>query len=85
MIKNNNKLFITFDIAIAASLVTVGHKVQKIDKRNPKKASFIFISSDELNQSIQDYWNDELNINARSLLDAIRMIKARLYNQDSCN
>jgi|GEM_PF-1653151 len=80
---NKDKLFITFDINIAAALVSLGFPINTITKKNPKKVCFIFLNTFQLKEVINLYWNDDLRVNARSLLDTLRMLKYRLSSNES--
>ena len=80
--KNNNQpeLFITADLSLASSLLTLGYEIQNLDKTNPHKAQFIFQRSPGLDSDIQNYWNGNLRINPRLFSDNIKMLKNRLYS-----
>lgn len=73
--------YITYDIAIASALVSKGYQIEVIDRTHPKKAKFVFYPATNLHSSVELYWNDELELNARTLLDNLKMLKNRLYSQ----
>ena len=72
--------FITYDIGLAAALVTLGYTPYNVDKTNPKKGQFIFIRDEHIDKMINDYWDDKLILHARSLLNNQKMLKNRLYS-----
>ena len=72
--------FITYDIGLAAALVTLGYELWDVDKSNPKKSQFIFRRDEHIDDKINEYWDDNLDLPARSLLDNQKMLKNRLYS-----
>lgn len=72
--------FITYDIGLAASLVTLGYTLWDVDKTNLKKSQFIFNRDEHIDKMINNYWDDKLTLPARSLLDNQKMLKNRLYS-----
>ncbi|MHB1864561.1 MAG: DUF5659 domain-containing protein [Candidatus Saccharimonadales bacterium] len=77
--KNDN--YKTSDLALAAALICHGHNLETLDKHNAKRVLFIFQQSDNLNESLNGYWENLLTINPRQYFDAIRNLKARLYSE----
>lgn len=78
--QESDEVYTCFDLGLAAALVTSKHLLLEIDKTNPNKAMFVFAQDRELDESINRYWNDELMIDARTLVDNIKMLKTRLYS-----
>ncbi len=76
-----NKQFLTFDLGLASALTTLNYELWEIDKTNPSKARFIFKRASGIDKAINDYWNNNLMVNARNLIDNQKMIKNRLYSQ----
>ena len=75
----------TYDIGVASALISKGYQIENIDRKNPKKALFKFYSSESIQNTMEQYWKDDLKINARTLLDNLKMLKNRLYSQNICN
>ena len=73
------KVFKTYDLGLAASLVSLGFQLTDLEKSNPRKVLFIFQIEEGINEAIGDYWSDNLQINARSHFDNIKMLKNRIY------
>lgn len=73
--------FLTFDLGLASALATLGYELWEIDKTNPRKAQFIFKRDKDIDKAVNDYWNNNLPVNARSIVDNQKMIKNRLYSQ----
>lgn len=75
-----NKMFLTFDLGLATCLVSLGYELWNLDKTNPKKVQFIFKRADDIDMVVNDYWQDNLKINARTLFDNQKMLKNRIYS-----
>jgi hypothetical protein len=75
-----NEQFITFDIGLAAALVTLGYTLFDVDKTNPKKSQFIFKRDEQIDKMVNKYWDNTLTLHARSLVDNLKMLKNRLYS-----
>jgi hypothetical protein len=80
MITQKDK-FLTFDLGLASALSTLGYELWEIDKTNPRKAQFVFRQDKDIDKAVNDYWNNNLLVNARSIVDNQKMIKNRLYSQ----
>lgn len=75
-----NMKFITYDLGLAASLITLGYLLYKIDRIDPKKCQFLFNRDEHIDKKINEYWDDTLLLPARSLLENQKMLKNRLYS-----
>ncbi len=73
-------MFLTFDLGLATCLVSLGYELWTLDKTNPKKVQFIFKRADSIDMVVNDYWQDDLKINARTLFDNQKMLKNRIYS-----
>lgn len=70
----------THDLALASTLVTLGFQLTCIDKSEySQRASFIFNQTNDLIETVQLYWAKQLQIEPRAYFEAMRLIKARLY------
>ncbi len=76
-----SETFMTYDLGLASALATLGYALWSVDKANPSKAQFIFRRDDGIDGAVNDYWNNNLAVNARSIIDNQKMIKNRLYSQ----
>jgi len=74
----NKQTFISSDLALVTAL-SLFFPIVNINKENPRKAQFIFYSTDKLYKFIDDYWNKELRVEPRQYFDQLKAIKARLY------
>lgn len=86
---NNNKTasadnlsakFLTYDIGLAAALITLGYSLYKVDKIAEKKSQFIFTRDEHIDKMVNDYWDDKLTLPVRSFYDSLKMLKNRLYS-----
>lgn len=74
------RFFFTYDIGCASALVSVGFELATLDKSNPKKVQFAFTKTDEIEKTAESYWSDFLNVNARTLVNNMKMLKSRIYS-----
>jgi hypothetical protein len=72
--------FSTYDLGLAATLVTHGYSLWTLNKSNSKKVEFIFKRDESMDHTVQSYWRDELKVNPRVLLDNQKMLKNRIYS-----
>lgn len=72
--------FSTYDLGCAAALVSAGFELVSLDKENPRKALFVFRRKINIDETVNDYFVDKLNIKARTLFDNIKMLKNRIYS-----
>lgn len=75
-----NNMFQTSDLGLATCLVSLDYDLWNLDKANPKKVQFIFRRTDDINLIINNYWQNDLKINARTLFDNQKMLKNRIYS-----
>ncbi|HUW21123.1 MAG TPA: DUF5659 domain-containing protein [Candidatus Bathyarchaeia archaeon] len=70
--------YTTQDLSLAAA-ISLLFPIETIDKTNPRKATFVFKQSKNLEGMVDSYWRDELKVNPRAYFDKLRSIKSRLY------
>lgn len=78
--EDDTKIFSSYDLGASSALVSLGYKLIKIDKGQGAKALFLFEWSEDLVESAQQYWNDELQMSALSYFNALKTVKTRLYS-----
>lgn len=66
----------TKNLYLAAILKTLGHNVITLENENntPTKY-FVFDESDELQNDIKSFWNNELKVMAKEFYDNVRSLK----------
>ncbi|MBN1325873.1 hypothetical protein JW977_02750 [Candidatus Falkowbacteria bacterium] len=76
-----SEIFLTFDLGLASVLVSLDYELVGLDKTNSKKVQFIFKRAESIDLAINNYWQDNLKVNARTLFDNIKMLKNRIYSE----
>lgn len=74
--------FNTFDLGLAAALTTFGFHLLHLNRENPRKTQFVFKRQAGIEKSVHEYWSNELQTQARALIDNVRMLKNRLYSDN---
>jgi len=72
--------FSTFDLGLATVLVTLGYELLELEKSNPKKVRFIFKREENIEQIMNDFWNDKIKLPAQTLFNNQKMLKNRIYS-----
>ena len=64
----------------AAVLLALGYKMIKVEDINVKKKAFVFAIEQALAEELREgYYNRELQVDARTLVDCIKELKDRIY------
>jgi hypothetical protein len=79
--ENYAEFFYTFDLGCASALVSGGFLLVSLDKGNPKKVQFIFQRVAGIENAVDDYWTDRLEVKARTYFDNVKMLKNRIYSE----
>ena len=72
--------FSTYDLGCSAALVSLGYRLIKVSKKMANKSLFLFDWSEKLVESAQQYWCDELQVNALAYFNALKNLKNRLHS-----
>lgn len=75
-----NVRFLTYDIGLAAALVTLGYSLYMVEKVEAKKSQFIFNRDEHIDRMVNEYWDNKLELPVRSFYDSLKMLKNRLYS-----
>ena len=75
-----NQEFSTFDLGLAAVLLTLKYELLELDRSYPKKIRFIFKRERNIEQVINDYFEDKIEVPAQSLLQNQKLLKNRIYS-----
>lgn len=63
-------------------LRTLGFQITRIERHPNDISVFVFDDPDKTaSQTIKDYWDRKLEVNARDLIDSIHELKSRLYER----
>jgi len=79
-LQSNSNTFSTYDLGCAAALISAGFNLQSLDAGNPRKVLFIFGSQAGIDATVQSYFSDSLQVNARTFFDNTKMLKNRIYS-----
>lgn len=69
------------DLGLAAALVSCGFIMCDARRDETGRTHFVFIETKELNQAVNNYWADMLDVKARKYFDDIKMLKSRIYGE----
>ena len=72
--------FSTYDLGLATVLITLGYKLLKLDKSNPKKIRFVFKRERNIEQVIEDYFDDKIKLPVLTLFNNQKNLKNRIYS-----
>jgi len=75
-----NQEFSTFDLGLAAVLLTLKYELLELDRSYPKKIRFVFKRERNIEQVINDYFDDKIELPAQSLLQNQKVLKNRIYS-----
>lgn len=73
-----NDYYTTSDLALA-SLISLYHPLEAINRSNSNKAEFLFLRNTQLDQLVELYWRKELKVEPQTYFNQIKAIKSRLY------
>lgn len=73
------KTYSTYDLNLSATLLTLGYKIIELDKTDIKRVKFIFKYKKGIEQSIADFWDDKINLPAKTLFANQKTCKNRIY------
>jgi hypothetical protein len=78
---NYNEFLTTFDLGCSSAIITAGFELISLEKSNPKKVQFIFRREAGIENVVDDYWADRLEVKARAFFDNTKMLKNRIYSE----
>lgn len=80
--KHKSLLTDTEDMNLAVTLSALGYELVDLDKRSYSgRVTFRFKQADGLDESAQRFWSGKLQVDAKTLLNEFKNIKARLRSQ----
>ncbi len=72
----------TYDLNCSAALLCAGFELLTVDKgADARKSLFVFKKQDGLEETVDLYWSDRLEVKARKFADSIKALKNRLYSE----
>jgi len=73
--------YCTSDLCLA-TVISLSHAIEEVDRGNPRRAEFLFKQSADLNQLIDEYWKGTLRVEPQKFFSQLRTVKARLYGKE---
>ena len=78
---DQNNYFYTYDLGCSAALISAGFELISLDKANPRRVQFIFCRKNNIEKVVNKYWTNQLNVQASSFFENIKMLKNRIYSE----
>lgn len=79
----HQELYTTSEWPLICSLVTFGHQIEHIDRTDPLRVVFGFRRQGNIEQIIENFWKGGLNVPVVSFYQNLRLLKARLKNEQN--
>lgn len=73
--------FVTHNTALAASLKEKGYHIQSAYESSNGKYCFLFRGGEGLRHTIELFWEDQLSLNARSLIGTYERLRKKTHDQ----
>lgn len=77
----NKKTYLVYDLGCTAALITGRCNLINLDRTNPKRIGFIFEYTDSFKSSLNNYWSNHFEVDARTLVENMKMLKTRIYSE----
>ena len=74
-------VFTTYDLGVSTALLCAGFQLLSMDKKNVRKALFVFKKDDGIEDVADRYFSDRLEVKARSFFDHLKALKNKLYSE----
>ncbi len=71
----------TYDLGVSTALSCAGFELLSLNRTNPRKVLFIFRKAENIDETANAYFADQLKLNARSFFDQLKALKNRLYSE----
>lgn len=78
---DHQNFFYTFDLGLSAALISAGFSLVSLDRGNLRKVQFIFRRGEGMDAVVDAYWENRLEVKARTYFDTLKMLKNRLYSE----
>lgn len=80
-IYNDENYFKTSDMALATTL-SLHFPIITIDRFNPRKVLFVFNRLPELDQLVEQFWQNKITVEPQVFANQIKNLKTRIYSSD---
>ena len=71
----------TYDLGVSTALLCAGFELLALNRNNPRKVLFIFHREENIDETANAYFADQLKLNARAYFDQLKALKNRLYSE----
>lgn len=78
------KTFATYDLYLASAILAMGYELKRLNKKD-KRSEFVFLSNNNLEKIIENYWKFLLPVDAKTLLETQKHLKDLIYNSQNIN
>ena len=78
-ILKENDYFRTNDLNLAVTLCCYGYKIEALDKNNPDRVIFLIPRNAQLDDLIQQFWIQQLQVEPIAYFSLLKQTKSRLY------
>ncbi len=72
--------YTTHDIFLSSALVTLGFRIEALDKYNKQKVEFCFTRSKALDEAVKMYWALEHRLEPQAFSANLKSLKNRIYS-----
>lgn len=80
-LEDHFNFFYSSDMGLCVALISVGFSLVSLDRKNLRKVQFVFRRGDGMDEVVDAYWADRLEVKARTYFDTLRMLKSRLNSE----
>jgi len=77
----NKQTYETYDLGCASALITAGGNLIELDRTDYRRVGFVFVCSFDLESSLDDFWKNKLQVDARTYFENTKMLKTRIYSE----
>jgi hypothetical protein len=74
------QVFESHELSLVCALIAWGFPIISVDKTSSKRVSFSFSKTLELDQCVDDFWNDTRLVSPKKYFNAMREAKSRIYS-----
>lgn len=74
------QLFESHELSLVCALIAWDFPIVSVDKTSSKRVTFSFEQTPDLEQSIEDFWNDARMVLPKKYFNAMREAKSRIYS-----
>jgi len=80
MVNVHEKYFTTFDIFLGSTILTLGFRIEALNRQNKQKVEFYVLREEGLDALVQKYWARELLVEPQAFAANLKNLKNRIYS-----